>query len=164
MASFFASTCWPTRFFAKWLAVFFGASLTGIVLSAFIHRHPAVKPPPPPVARVQVNLRAIEIYADGTRAPVPALVSTGGTGDKPIPESDQGALSVNVKRPTAISRMPGSKLWLIFQWQGRSESRLINPWPHSTITYQVEFRLNRPRPQKSHISKTAQRRAERSYA
>ena len=163
MASFLASTCWPTRFFAKWLAVFFGASLVGIVLSAFTHRHPAVKPPaPPPVARVQVNLRAIEIFADGTRALVPALVSTGGTGDKPIPESDQGALSVS-KKPTAISRMPGTKLWLIFQWQGHTEPRLINPWPHSTITYQVEFRLNRPHPPKSQ-TKTAQRRAERSYA
>ena len=175
MASSFASTCWPTRFFAKWLAVFFGASLVGLVLSAFMHRHPAVKPPVPVVARVQVNLRAIEIYSDGTRAAVPALVSTGGTGDKPIPESDQGALSVS-KRLTAISRMPGSKLWLIFQWQGRSEARLINPWPHSTITYQVEFRLNRPHPPKSQHSATAlnliivlnsitaQRRAERSYA
>ncbi len=169
MGSFLASTCWPTRFFAKWLAVFFGASLVGIVLSAFTHRHPAVKPlPPPPVARVQVDLRAIEIYTDGTRESVPALVSTGGTGDKPIPESDQGALSVNVKRPTAISRMPGTKLWLIFQWQGHSESRLINPWPHSTITYQVEFRLSRPRPIQSHSPKsqttTAHRRAERSHA
>lgn len=165
MASFFASTCWPTRFFAKWLAVFFGASLIGIVLSAFLHRHPASKPPPlPPVARVQVNLRAIEIFADGTRETVPALVSTGGTGDKPIPESDQGALSVNPKKPTAISRMPGTKLWLIFQWQGRSESRLINPWPHSTITYQVEFRLHRPRPQNLQNPTTAQRRAERSHA
>ncbi len=165
MASFLASTCWPTRFFAKWLAVFFGASLVGIVLSAFTHRHPAAKPlPPPPVARVQVNLRAFEIYADGTREAVPALVSTGGTGDKPIPESDQGALSVNPKKPTAISRMPGSKLWLIFQWQGHSEPRLINPWPHSTITYQVEFRLGRTRPQKLPNPTTAHRRAERSYA
>lgn len=170
MASFLASTCWPTRFLARWLAVFFGASLAGLVLSAFVHRHPAVKPAPPlPVARVQVNLRAVEIYADGARATVPALVSTGGTGDKPIPESDQGALSVNAKKPTAISRMPGSKLWLIFQWQNRSEPRLINPWPHSTITYQVEFRLNRPDPSKSHAKTTqnlitAQRRAERSHA
>ncbi len=164
MASFLASTCWPTRFFAKWLAVFFGASLVGIVLSAFTHRHPAPKlTPPPPVARVQVNLRAVEIYADGTRALVPALVSTGGTGDKPIPESDQGALSVLPQKLTAISRMPGSKLWLIFQWQGHSEPRLINPWPHSTITYQVEFRLGRPHPAKTQNTKTAQRRAERSY-
>jgi hypothetical protein len=165
MASFLASTCWPTRFFAKWLAVFFGASLAGIVLSAFTHRHPALKPmPPPPVARVQVNLRAVEIYADGTRALVPALVSTGGTGDKPIPESDQGALSVSPKKLTAISRTPGSKLWLIFQWQGHSEPRLINPWPQSTITYQVEFRLGRPRPAKAQNFIPAQRRAERSYA
>ena len=165
MASFLASTCWPTRFFAKWLALFFGASLVGLVLSAFVHRHPAAKPAAPPaVARVQVNLRAVEIYSDGTRLAVPALVSTGGTGDKPIPESDQGALSVNPKKPTAISRMPGSKLWLIFQWQGHSESRLINPWPHSTITYQVEFRLNRPHPPKPQNSPTAQRRAERSHA
>ncbi len=170
MASFLASTCWPTRFFAKWLAVFFGASLIGLVLSWFVHRHPAAKPVPPVVARVQVNLRAVEIYADGTRALVPALVSTGGTGDKPIPESDQGPLSVNPKKPTAISRMPGSKLWLIFQWQGRSESRLINPWPHSTITYQVEFRLNRSHPSRLQHLKTAQslatpqRRAERTHA
>ncbi len=148
MAFSLASTCWPTRFVAKWLALFFGASLCGIVLSAFVHRHPAVKPAqkPVPLARVQVNLRAIEVYADGTRAAVPALVSTGGTGDKPIPESDQGALSTNLKRPTAISRVPGSKLWLIFQWQGHSEPRLINPWPQSKITYQVEFRLNRSHP------------------
>ena len=94
---------------------------------------------------------------------MPALVSTGGTGDKPIPESDQGALSVS-KKPTAISRMPDTKLWLIFQWQGRSEPRLINPWPHSTITYQVEFRLGRTRPQKLPNPTTAHRRAERSYA
>ncbi len=144
MAFSLASTCWPTRFVAKWLALFFGASLCGIVLSAFVHRHPVLKPTPP--ARVQVNLLAIEVYADGTRAPVPALVSTGGTGDKPIPESDQGALSTNPKKPTAISRVPGSRLWLIFQWQGHSEPRLINPWPQSKITYQVEFRLNRPHP------------------
>ena len=165
MASFLASTCWPTRFVAKWLALFFGASLVGLVLSAFVHRHPAAKlAAPPPVARVQVYLRAVEVYSDGTRAAVPALVSTGGTGDKPIPESDQGALSVNPKKLTAISRMPGSRLWLIFQWQGHSESRLINPWPHSTITYQVEFRLNRPHPHKSQNPPTAQRRAERSHA
>lgn len=167
MASFLASTCWPTRFFAKWLAVFFGASLVGIVLSAFTHRHPVVKPtpvPPPPVARVQVDLRAVEIYADGTRETVPALVSTGGIGDKPIPESNQGALSVNPKHLTAISRLPGSKLWLIFQWQNRSEARLINPWPHSTITYQVEFRLGRTRKSpKLQNPTTAQRRAERSH-
>ena len=108
-----------------------------------MHRHPALKPAQKSAARVQVNLRAIEVYADGTRTVVPALVSTGGTGDKPIPESDQGALSVAPKKPTAISRVPGSKLWLIFQWQGHSEPRLINPWPQSKITYQVEFRLNR---------------------
>ncbi|MGI4787516.1 MAG: hypothetical protein ACRYFS_01555 [Janthinobacterium lividum] len=156
MAFSLASTCWPTRFFAKWLAVFFGASLIGIVLSAFVHRHGVPKPAPP--ARVRVDLRAVEVYSDGTRAAVPALISTGGTGDKPIPESDQGALSVDTKKPTAISRVPGSKLWLIFQWQGHSESRLINPWPQSTITYQVEFRLNRPHPP------TVRRRAERSNA
>jgi len=160
MAFSLASTCWPTRFFAKWLALFFGASLTGIVLGAFVHRHPVLKPAPP--ARVQVNLLAIEVYADGTRAPVPALVSTGGTGDKPIPESDQGALSVNPKKPTAISRVPGSRLWLIFQWQGHSEPRLINPWPQSKITYQVEFRLNRPHPPRS--LPAVRRRAERSHA
>ncbi len=159
MAFSLASTCWPTRFAAKWLALFFGASLCGIVLSAFVHRHPAVKPAqkPVPPARVQVNLRAIEVYADGTRAAVPALVSTGGTGDKPIPESDQGALSIDPKKPTAISRVPGSKLWLIFQWQGRSEPRLINPWPQSRITYQVEFRLNHPRPRIARPSVSAAR-------
>ena len=144
MAFSLAHTCWPTRFFAKWLALFFGASLCGIVLSAFVHRHPA--PKPALLTRVQINLRAVEVYADGTRAAVPALLSTGGTGDKPVPESDQGTLSTDAKKPTAISRVPGSKLWLIFQWQRHSEPRLINPWPQSKITYQVEFRLNRPHP------------------
>ncbi len=155
MAFSLASTCWPTRFFAKWLAVFFGAILGGIVLSAILHRYTVVKAPPP--ARVQVNLRAVEIYADGTRESVPALVSTGGPGDKPIPESDQGPLSIDPKKPTAISRVPGSKLWLIFQWQGRSQPRLINPWPLSTITYQVEFRLSRPHPPKAQSQKARQR-------
>jgi hypothetical protein len=160
MSFSFASTCWPTRFFAKWLAVFFGASIAGIVLSAFVHRHPALKSIPP--ARVQINLRAVEVYRDGTRVLVPALISTGGTEDRPIPESDQGALSVDAKNPTAISRVPGSKLWLIFQWQGHSEPRLINPWPQSKITYQVEFRLNRPHPPK--VSPAARPPAERSNA
>ena len=165
MAFSLASTCWPTRFAAKWLALFFGASLCGIVLSAFVHRHspkPAVKPAP--AARVQVNLRAVEVYADGTRAAVPALVSTGGTEDKPIPESDQGALSTNPKKPSAISRVPGSKLWLIFQWQGHAEPRLINPWPQSKITYQVEFRLNRPHPPIARPPAIAQPLVERRHA
>ena len=162
MAFSFASTCWPTRFFAKWLAVFFAASLVGVVFSAVVHRRLPPKPAPARVqARVRVELRAVEVYADGAQALVPALVSTGGTGGKPIPESDQGALSINPKKLSAISRVSGSRLWLIFQWQGHSEARLINPWPQSTITYQVEFRLNRPHPRRQ---AAIQPRAERSHA
>jgi len=144
--AFFANTCWPTRFVARWLAVFFGAALLGVLLGAW--RRPKVppQPPPRPPVRVQVNLRAVEVYADGAVALVPARVSTGGTGATAIPESDQGALSVNPRRPTAISRVAGSRLWLIFAWHGDTERRLINPWPQSTITYKVEFRLNRPDP------------------
>lgn len=161
MAFSFASTCWPTRFFAKWLAVFFGATLIGVVFSAIVHHRQTPKPAPAAQARVRVDLRAVEVYTDGARALVPALVSTGGTGSKPIPESDQGALSTDPKKPTAISRVPGSRLWLIFQWQSHSEARLINPWPQSTITYQVEFRLKRPHPRRQ---AAVQPRAERSHA
>ncbi len=144
--AFFANTCWPTRFLARWLAVFLGAVVLGVVLGAW--RRPKLPPPPPPrpPVRVQVNLRAVEVYADGAVSAVPARVTTGGTGDRAIAESDQGALSVNPKRPTAISRVAGSRLWLIFAWRGDTERRLINPWPQSTITYKVEFRLNRPNP------------------
>ena len=115
-----------------------------MVLGALRHRRPPPRPLPP--ARVRVNLRAVEVYAGGGAAAVPALVSTGGTGERAIPESDQGPLSTDPARPTAISRVPGSRLWLIFRWRGRVEQRLINPWPQSTITYQVEFRLGRPAP------------------
>ena len=145
MASIFASTCWPTRFLAKWLALFFGAALLGMVLGALSHKRPAVKPPLPR-KRIQVNLEAVEVYSDETRALVPALVSTGGIGERAVPESDQGKLSIDPKRLTAISRFPGERLWLIFQWQGHTETRLINPWPQSTIPYTVEFHLNRPNP------------------
>ncbi len=145
MASLFASTCWPTRFFAKWLAVFFGAALLGMVLGALAHKRPLVKPTPPP-KNIQVYLEAVEVYSDDTKALVPALVSTGGTGEHAEAESDQGKLSIDRKKLTPISRRPGTRLWLIFQWQGRIEKRLINPWPQSTIPYTVEFHLNRPNP------------------
>lgn len=147
--AFFANTCWPTRFIARWLAVFLGAVVLGVVLGWW--RRPKVppRPPPPPPVRVQVNLRAVEVYAGGATAVVPARVTTGGTGDRAIAESDQGPLSVDPKRPTAISRVAGSRLWLIFAWHGDTERRLINPWPQSTITYKVEFRLNRPDPRAS---------------
>lgn len=148
MASFFASTCWPTRFFAKWLAVFFGAALLGTVLGALVHKRLVPKPAPPP-KRVQVILKAVEVYSDGTRALVPALVSTGGTGARAEPESDQGKLSTDPKKLTPISRVSGSRLWLIFQWQDHTEKRLINPWPQSTIPYTVEFRLHRPNPRRA---------------
>lgn len=148
MASIFASTCWPTRFFAKWLAVFFGAALLGLVLGALVQKR---KPPPKPAlpaVRVQVRWEAVEIYSDGTRALVPAHVTTGGIGDKPVPESDQGKTSIDPKKPLLISRVSGSRLWLIFQWQGQTINRLINPWPQSTITYTVEFNLHRPPPRR----------------
>lgn len=145
MASISASTCWPTRFFAKWLAVFFGAALLGMVLGAVTRRHLATKPVPAP-KRIQVNLKAVEVYSDDTQALVPALVSTGGTGEHAEAESDQGKLSIDPKKLTPISRVSGSRLWLIFQWQGHVEKRLINPWPQSTIPYTVEFHLNRPNP------------------
>lgn len=148
MPSLFASTCWPTRFFARWLAVFFGAALLGLVLGALVHKRTALKPVPPP-KRVQVNLKAVEVYSDGTRRLVPALLSTGGTGAAAQPESDQGKLSTNPQKLTPISRVSGSRLWLIFEWQGHVEKRLINPWPQSTIPYTVEFRLNRPNPNRS---------------
>jgi len=145
MASIISSTCWPTRFVAKWLALFFGATLLGLLLAAFAHKQAAVKP----LAarkRVQVNLEAFEVYSDDTKALVPASVSTGGVGDKAVPESDQGKLSIDPRKLTPISRFPGEKLWLIFQWQNHTEVRLINPWPQSTIPYTVEFHLNRPNP------------------
>lgn len=149
MPSLFASTCWPTRFFARWLAVFFGAALLGLVLGALVHKRTARKAAPPP-KRVQVNLKAVEVYSDGTRVLVPALLSTGGTGAEAQPESDQGKLSADPRKLTPISRVSGSRLWLIFEWQGRVEKRLINPWPQSTIPYTVEFRLRRPNPHRSH--------------
>ncbi len=147
MASLFASTCWPTRFFAKWLAVFFGAALLGLVLGALVQKRKPSKPSAPP-ARVQVRWYAVEVYADGTRALVPAHVTTGGIGDTPIAESDQGKTSIDPKKPLLISRVPGSRLWLIFQWHGQTINRLVNPWPQSTITYTVEFHLNRPHPRR----------------
>ena len=147
MASLFASTCWPTRFLAKWLALFFGAALLGLVLGALAYKRPTQKlvvvPPP---ARVQVKWEAVEVYADGTKALVPAHVVTGGIGDKPVPESDQGKTSTDPKKPLLISRVSGSKLWLIFQWQSHVINRLTNPWPQSTLLYTVEFDLNRPNP------------------
>lgn len=150
MASLFASTCWPTRFFAKWLAVFFGAALLGMVLGAVAHKPPPLKPlrpkPAPPLKNIQVYLEAVEVYSDDTRALVPALVSTGGIGEHAEAESDQGKLSIDRKKLTPISRLPGTRLWLIFQWQGHVEKRLINPWPKSTIPYIVEFHLHRPNP------------------
>ena len=147
MPSIFASTCWPTRFFAKWLAVFLGAALVGVVLGALSHKRRAVTVKPLPAAkRVQINLKAVEVYSDDTQALVPALISTGGIGERAVAESDQGKLSIDPKRLTPISRFPGERLWLIFQWQGHTETRLINPWPHSTIPYTVEFHLNRPNP------------------
>ena len=145
----FASTCWPTRFFAKWLAVFFGAALLGMVLGALRHKTLAAKPPPPP-RRVQVQWKAVEVYADGTKALVPAHVTTGGIGDQPVPESDQGRTSTDPKKPLLISRVSGSKLWLIFEWQGHVINRLTNPWPQTTLTYTVEFYLHRPRPAQTH--------------
>lgn len=151
MPSPFASTCWPTRFFARWLAVFFGAALLGLVLGALVHKRAPARPAPAlPQKRVQVSLEAVEVYSDGTRTLVPALLSTGGTGAEAKPESDQGKLSTNPKKLTPISRVSGSRLWLIFQWQGHVEKRLINPWPQSTIPYIVEFRLSRPNPHRSH--------------
>lgn len=145
MASIIASTCWPTRFVAKWLALFFGATLLGLLFGAFAHKQNTVKPLPPP-HRVQAQWEAFEVYADGTKALVPAHVVTGGIGDKAVPESDQGKTSTDPKKPLLISRVSGSKLWLIFHWQGHVINRLTNPWPQSTLLYTVEFDLNRPNP------------------
>lgn len=145
MASPFASPCWPSRFFAKWLAVFFAASLLGIILGALTHKRPLSKPAPPPM-RVQVSWEAFEVYTDGTKALVPAHVTTGGIGEKPIPESNQGTTSTDPKKPLLISRISGSKLWLIFEWQGHVINRLTNPWPQSTVPYTVNFDLKRPNP------------------
>ena len=146
MASLFASTCWPSRFFAKWLAVFFGAALVGLVLGALAHKRVPPPKPAPVLQRVQVRWEAVEVYSDGTRALVPAHVLTGGIGDQPVPESDQGRTSTDPKKPLLISRVSGSKLWLIFEWQGHVLNRLTNPWPQSTLTYTVEFDLKRPNP------------------
>lgn len=139
MASIIASTCWPTRFAAKWLALFFGATVFGLVLGALAY--PRIS-----TALVQVNLQAYEIYSDGTRALVPAHVITAGRGEVPVAESDQGATSTDPKKPLLISREPGTKQWLIFQWAGTNTPRRINPWPKSAIPYIVEFHLNRPSP------------------
>lgn len=149
MASLFASTCWPTRFFAKWLAVFFGAALLGMVWGALVPKPPKPLPPKPAPAsqqRVRVEWEAYEVYTDGKKALIPAHVTTGGIGDKPVPESDQGRTSTDPKKPLLISRVAGSRLWLIFEWQGRVIPRLTNPWPQSTLTYHVEFDLKRPNP------------------
>lgn len=145
MPSPFGQTCWPSRFLARFLAVFFACALLGVLLGWATYKRPAPKPSPP-TANVQIYLQAREIYSDGTSALVPALVTTGGRGEKPVPESDQGKVSVNPKKRTPISRQPGTRQWLLFTWGGKTDARLINPWPQSTIAYTVEFRLGRPNP------------------
>ena len=127
------------RLFTGWQVAFPVAVLLGTVGGAS-----AQKRPNPP--RVPVKLEALEVYTDGTKALVPANITTAGQGDRPIVESDQDKLSAAPKRLTALARPPGSKLWLIFNWQGHVETRLINPWPQSTLTYTVEFNLHRPNP------------------
>lgn len=98
-----------------------------------------------------MSLEAYELYTDGTKALIPAHVTTGGAGDTAIAESDQGATSTDPKKPLLISRAPGSKQWLIFQWQGVTLPRRINPWPQSPIPYIVVFDLKHPNPHsKSH--------------
>ena len=122
----------------------------GVLWGAYAHKRPLPKQPSPKPApappHVRVELEAFEVYTDGAKALVPAHVTTGGVGDKPVAESDQGATSTDPKKPLLISRVSGSKLWLIFQWQGHIERRLINPWPLSSIPYIVEFDLGRPNP------------------
>lgn len=155
MASIIASTCWPTRFAAKWLALFFGAALVGTVVTGLTHKQPPIQrslPPPAPL-RVQVKWEALEVYADGSKALVPAHVTTGGIGDRPVPESDQGRTTTDPKKPLLISRVSGSKLWLIFDWGGHTIPRLTNPWPQSTLLFTVEFHLNRPNPRARHAAR-----------
>ena len=139
MASLLTSTCWPTRFLAKWVIAFLAAVILGILLGFLVHRRAA-----PP--RVQINLEAYEVYTDGIKVLVPAHVQTGGIGDQPIPESDQGATSTDMTKPLLISRAPGTRQWLIFQWQGVTLNRRINPWPQSPIPYVVVFDLKRHNP------------------
>ena len=119
-----------------------------MVLGALNHKPPRPAPlkQTVPPQRVQVRWEAFEVYADGTKKRIPAHVTTGGIGDKPVPESDQGKTSTDPRKPLLISRVSGSKLWLIFQWQGHVINRLTNPWPQSTLTYTVEFDLGRPAP------------------
>lgn len=139
MASILTSTCWPTHFLPKWLAAFFAAIVLGMVLGFVLHH--AGGP-----ARVQLSLEAYEIYTDGTKELVPAHVTTGGRGAVAVPESDQGATSTDPKKPLLISREPGTKQWLIFDWQGTTIPRRIDPWPKSAIPYIVEFPLHRRNP------------------
>ncbi len=131
--------CRPTRLFTGRQIVFLVAALLGTVGGASAQQGL-------PPQRVQVKLEALEVYTDGTEALVPARITTAGQGGTPLVESDGGKLSTTPKRLTALARPPGSKLGLIFNWQGHVETRLINPWPQSTLTYTVEFSLHRPSP------------------
>ena len=148
MPSIFASTCWPTRFLPKWLAVFFAALALGTVLGFVNHRQP--KPPAPkpapPIKNVRLYLRAVARYPDGQEVPVPAQLWTAGSGDKAIRGSYQGKLSTSPKDLTPISRPPGSRLWLIFNWQGREVPLLIDNWPQTTIPETAYFDSNQPDP------------------
>lgn len=148
MASLLTSTCWPRRFIERWLAVFFAAVVLGGLWGATAHKPPKPLAPKqaPPLKNVRVSLEAYEVYTDGTKDLIPAHVTTGGRGDKPVEESNQGATSTDLKKPLLISREPGTKQWLIFKWQGATINRRIDPWPKSSIPYIVEFNLHHPNP------------------
>jgi|GEM_PF-4880496 len=152
MPSPFAMTCWPKQFLAKWLAVLFGAFIVGLSAGYFTYRpkpklaqiqHPIQHP-----KLVQIHLRAIEIYADGTQALVPAEVWTAGHGREAIKDSYQGKLSADKSNLTPISREVGSDLNLIYQWQNTELPQHISPWPNSTLTKTVAFKLKHPNPHK----------------
>ncbi len=149
MASLLTSTCWPTRFLAKWLVAFLLAVIAGTVLGAFTHKRPALRPTvaaKPTPQRVQAKLEAFEVYTDGTEALIPATLTTGGVGDRWVYESAQPNLSTDPKNLTSLSRFPGDRLWLRFGWQKYHQDILINPWRQSVLTYTAKFDLGRPNP------------------
>ena len=151
MVSFLASTCWPTRFLAKWLATFFGAILLGVFWGW--HNRPQPKPPSakqaPALKNVQIHLRAVDarvVHPEGTEPLVPAVLWTGGVGDSAVQGSYLGPVSTDPKKLTPLSWLPGSRRWLIFRWKGEEYDMLIDPWPLTTNTWTAKFPVDHPNP------------------
>ncbi len=58
MSSLITNTCWPSRFFVKWLSVFLGAMVLGMVLAVVLRKSPS------PVKDVQMHVIVRIHYAD----------------------------------------------------------------------------------------------------